>query len=155
MKSEYRRQLGWLLALALVFAAVGAVMIFFGFRKFNDSRGFKATASSAEGTVTGFEMYDAPGIDPREDIHYAMVRFTPEGGEAVEFRGPSRDGPVRLDEGDTVDVLYDPEDPTDARVDSFMGLWFAATMLWVVGGGAVLAPLLTFWQAWKWAERQG
>jgi hypothetical protein len=58
-----------------------------------------------------------------------MVVYTTENGKEITFRGPSRDGLVKLNKGDTVRVLYYPDDPENARVDSFMGLWFAAAML--------------------------
>jgi hypothetical protein len=83
-----------------------------------------------------------------------MVLFTLEDGREIRFEGPSKDSLVKLREGDEVQVFYDPADPTIAKVDSFMGLWFAATMLAGLGAAAILIPLLTLWQAWKWCERQ-
>lgn len=154
MKKEHQKQLliGW--GLTMLFCAGGLALIGWGFSKYIDSRDFVSGAQPAEGKVVGFETYDAPGISPRDDIHYAMVRYETADGRDVLFRGPSRDSLVRLNQGDEVSVLYYPSAPEDARVDSFMGLWFAATILWVVGGGAIVIPLLTMWQSWKWVKQQ-
>ena len=154
MKKEHQKQLliGW--SLTVLFCAVGVALIIWGFSKYIDSRDFSSGAQSARGKVVDFETYDAPGNNPRDDIHYAMVRYKTTDGQDVLFRGPSRDGLVRLNQGDEVSVLYHPGAPEDARVDSFMGLWFAATILWGVGGGAILIPLFTMWQAWKWVKEQ-
>jgi len=154
MKAEYKKQIVIVGVLALVFCAGGVVLIVLGFRQYADSRAFVTGAKAAKGEVVGFETYDAPGTDPRDDIHYAMVRYETEDGREITFRGPSKDGLVKLKRGDEVRVLYYPDRPEKARVDSFMGLWFAATILWVVGGGAIVVPLLTLWQGWKWVKRQ-
>ena len=130
------------------------MLIYLGYGKYTDSREFAAGAKSADGTVTGFETYDAPGSDIRDDIHYAMVTYTTEDGMEITFQGPSKDGLVKLKKGDPVRVLYYPDGPENARVDSFMELWFAATMLIGLGAGAILIPLLTLWQCWKWVEKQ-
>ena len=154
MKAEYKRQLAVTAIVTLLFCAGGSVLIVLGTHEYNKSKAFKANAQSALGRVIGFETYDAPGSDLSDDIHYAVVLFTLEDGREIRFQGPSRDGPVNLHKGDEVTVLYNPEDPTDAKVDNFMGLWFSATMLAGLGAAAILIPLLTLWQAWKWCQRQ-
>jgi len=156
MKREHRTQLIVFATVAAAFCVGGVVLLVLGFRSYGDSRAFAAGASAAEGDVVGFETWESgTGFDERDNIHYAVVVYRAAEGREVRFRGPSRDGLVRLARGDKVRVLYHPNDPENARVDSFMGLWFAATMLWIVGGGAVVIPPLTLWQAWKWAKRQG
>jgi hypothetical protein len=155
MNREHKKQLiiGW--SLALVFCVGGVVLIVLGWGRYVDSREFVAGALSAPGEVVGFEKYDAPGsISPRDDIHYAMVRYETGEGKEVRFRGPSRDGLVDLEPGEEVEVLYYPDEPQKARVDSFMGLWFPATLLLGLGAGAILIPLLTMWQAWRWVKQQ-
>jgi hypothetical protein len=155
MTSAPKKQLAVGGALAALFCVGGAALAWWGWARYAATRAFVAKAAAAEGEVVGFETYDPPGgTSVRDRIHYALVRYETAGGREVRFRGPSRDGPVRLRQGQTVRVLYDPDDPTEARVDSFMGLWFAPTLLWMLGGGAILIPLLTLWQAWKWAKRQ-
>jgi hypothetical protein len=126
----------------------------FGIRMYDENRAFAARAKSAEGTVIDFERQHTPGDDSREDTTYAIVRFATDDGRQITFRGPSVDGLAKLRQNDTVRVLYEPADPTVAKVDSYMGLWFGPTMLGGMGAGAILIPLLTLWQVWKWCEQQ-
>lgn len=156
MKAEHRRQLAVFGAVAVLFCAGGVISIVFGIRMYRENRAFADRATAADGKVVGFETWESgTGSDERENIHYAVVVYKTADGREVRFRGPSKDGLVKLKQGDAVRVLYYPANPQAARVDSFMGLWFAATMLIAVGAGAVVVPLLTMRQAWKWAERQG
>lgn len=154
MKTEHKKQLVITALVVLLVWAGGVVLIALGVQEYDKSQTFKAKAMSTSGRVFGFEIYDAPGGDISDDIHYAMVVFALEDGREIRFRGPSKDGLVKLHKGDKVTVLYDPADPTIAKVDNFMGLWFGATMLSGFGAAAILIPLLTLWQAWKWCKRQ-
>lgn len=151
----HKTQLKITAMVVLLFCAGGAVLIYFGYGEYADSREFAGGAETAEGDVTGFEVYDDPAsLSERDNIYYAMIRYTTEDGREIIFRGPSKHGLVKLKQGDSVRVLYYPEEPKNARVDSFMGLWFVATMLIGLGVGAILIPLLTLWQCWKWVKRQ-
>jgi hypothetical protein len=155
MKREHRRQLAVFGAIAILFCVGGVVSIVFGVGMYRENRAFADRATAAPGKVIGFETWESgTGSDERENIHYAVVIYKTEDGRDVRFRGPSKDGLVKLKQGDAVRVLYDPKETQTVKVDSFMGLWFGATMLIGVGAGAILVPLLTVWQAWKWAKRQ-
>jgi hypothetical protein len=154
MRIGYKRQLTVFGVIAIAFCVGGAVLMFLGYNKYAESRDFIAGAQSAEGKVTSFETFDSPGTDIRDDIHYAIVFYRTDDGQDIRFRGPSKDGLVRLRQGEIVRVLYHSSHPENARVDSFMGLWFAASILSVVGGSAMVLPLLTFWQALKWVKQQ-
>jgi hypothetical protein len=154
METEYRRQilLGW--TLAGLFCFGGVVLIGWGWTRYAEMKAFVDGARTAPGRVVGFDLYDAPGPGLREDIHYAVIRYRTADGEQVRFRGPSRDGPARLNEGDEVRVLYHPDAPEQARVDSFMGLWFVPVILWIVGFGVIAVPLWTMREAHRWVRRQ-
>ncbi len=155
MEARYRNQLIVFGAVAALFSIAGLVGIAFGIRMYAENRAFADGAEEADGVVTGFKKWESgTGSDERENIYYARVRFALDDGTEIEFVGPSRDGLVRLNEGDAVRVLYYPDKPENARVDSFMGLWFGATMLCAIGAAAVLIPLFTMWQAWRWVKAQ-
>lgn len=153
-RPEYRRQLALLAFLSAVFSAGGAVLIFLGLQSYSANRAFADHALPAEGTVESFEIWRDPGTDRREDVHYAVVSFKIADGRNVRVRGPRRNSFVDLEQGDSVAVLYDAENPENAKFDSFMGLWFSATMLCAIGASAILIPMLTLWQGWLWAKRQ-
>lgn len=144
-----------LLGATAVFVNGGIPLIALGVRSLAENRAFSVRAMSVNGRVVGFERWEpSGGADIDEHLHYAVVRYRTAEGREIRFRGPSKDGLPRLRQGDVVRVLYDPSSPETARVDSFMGLWFSATMLCGIGAGAILVPLLTWRQARKWAKGQ-
>ena len=61
-----------------------------------------------------------------------MVSFEVR-GESVKFTSKFGSRPAPYDIGDGVDVLYDPKDPRDARIDSFRGLWLGAAIAGSLG----------------------
>jgi hypothetical protein len=155
MKAEHKKQLAVFMVIALLFCAGGIVCILFGIGMYIENRAFADRAIPTEGKVAGFEKWESgTGFDRQENLYYATILYKAADGREVRFRGPSRDGLVKLKRGDSVRVLYDSANPEAARVDSFMGLWFGATMLCGLGVGAILIPLLTLWHSWKWVKRQ-
>lgn len=65
---------------------------------------------------------------------YPLVKF--KAGNGLEYavqttRGYS--GSIPFQEGDEVDVLYDPSNPQEARIGSFFEIWGPATLLTLFG----------------------
>src|SRR5262249_20309924 len=74
----------------------------------------------ADGTV--IDLITEPHED---DTYYPRVRFTTLTGEPLEFTSKFGTHPAAFGIGETVTVLYDPANPTVARIGSFLGLWAA------------------------------
>lgn len=89
---------------------------------------FVASASRASGTVIELERRQSGDDGP---TYYPVVRFTDAAGKDVTFTSSTGSNPPSKREGDKVDVLYDPKNPTEAELDSFFSLWFGPLM---VGG---------------------
>lgn len=153
MKSELQKKFAMMVVGCLVVAGGGAVLLIVGFRKYQEREAFRGRAWAADGTVTGF-AYETSGTgNPEDATLFTLVQFELEGGEEIEFRGPARNGIIDLHQGDTVRVLYDPADPSRARVDSFMGMWLTPTLFWLAGGLVVLAAVATLYETWRWSEQ--
>ncbi len=92
---------------------------------------FARSAMSAVGTVVELAAQaESPGVP--------VVEFVTHDGHAVQFQGvASSPGPAK---GDTVSVLYSPADVRDAKIDSFMQLWFPATLLTGWGAAFIVLP---------------
>lgn len=141
-------------ALAAVFVLVGAGLVVWGVISYNTTRTFVDRALSAPGRVVDTRRYETRGTSDSRDTIVSVVAFsTPEGRE-IRFEGPDMNTMASPELGEEVTVLYDPENPTQARVDSFVGLWFVSTLLLVIGGGFVLVPFWTLWEAYKWIRKQ-
>lgn len=54
-----------------------------------------------------------------DELFYPTVEFTLPDGTVQTVEIPEGTRPAAHAEGDAVTVLYDPDDPTDARIDSF------------------------------------
>ncbi|NOZ23424.1 MAG: DUF3592 domain-containing protein [Planctomycetes bacterium] len=135
--------------LAGIFVTIGAGLLAWGVLYYANVKAFIARAKSAEGTVTGFDRWEGSSTDLSDDIKYAVVTFTTSDGKEVRFKGPSQEWSSSYKTGDKVKVLYDPEKPDDAKIKSFMGLWFASSMLCGVGFCMVFVPLLTLFTYWR------
>jgi Protein of unknown function (DUF3592) len=60
-----------------------------------------------------------------DGLYIARTSYTSEDGPELEDIGVQGlvVGDPPYTRGDEVQVVYDPEQPTDARIDTFMGLW--------------------------------
>jgi hypothetical protein len=92
--------------LGSIFLIAGMVAVYFLERGFAADRRFAARATPATGQVvdTWFET----GGD--SDVHYVSVKFTVAPDRSICFSAPGFESVGR-----TVDILYDPENPEDAR----------------------------------------
>lgn len=112
-----------------VFLLVGLGMLAGSVALLQHTRAFIARAARADGVVT--ELVARHSND--SDTWAPVVRFTPGGGEPVEFTSSSSSNPPSYHRGENVVVLYDPAQPQRARIDGFFSLWGAPLILGVLG----------------------
>ena len=126
----------WLLV-PFALAAVGAWFLVVGVRNYLRTRRFVNQASSATGTVTDVKVRTSrshTSDGPRIRSHrYPVVRFQTQDGRTVEFESETGTNTFSQGPGEQVEVLYDPLKPEQARIKTFMMLWFAPPILGVVG----------------------
>ena len=126
-----------LLLIPFLLSAVGALFLVLGIRSSLRTRRFVSQASSATGAVTGVKTrtstsHSSDGFDVRS-YRYPVVRFQTRDGRTVEFE--SRTGTTSFSQGpgERVEVLYDPLKPEEARIKTFMMLWFVPLIFVVLG----------------------
>ena len=114
---------------------------------------FKKTAAEAQGTV----------IELRADsgnhgtTFYPIIKFADQTGHGHTLYSSTGSYPPAYEVGERVSVLYDPANPKDARINSFVGLWLWPLILAVMGGLDVLTGLFLFFGVpliIAWAERR-
>jgi hypothetical protein len=127
-----------------IFLAVGLGLLSGGIYSFLSTRTFIGDAVSARGVVIDLEEHWDSGDNSY--TYYPRVRFQTENGDAHRFTGDVGSSPPAFDVGEAVQVLFDPSDPSAARIDSFMQLWFTSLILGgmgvvfsIVGGGSLFA----------------
>jgi hypothetical protein len=106
------------LILGALFAVVGGLPLI-------DNLRFVARAEGADGVVV--DLVD------RGDYH-PVVRFVTADEQSVQFEaGESAGDPSFFRVGESVGILYDPENPKDARLDTWVSRWGADAVLPLLG----------------------
>ena len=71
---------------------------------------------------------------PNSSVAHPVLRFELPDGRTVEVESGAGTNPPSAREGDTVTVLYDPADPTVARIDGLMNSGRLAGVIGLVMG---------------------
>ncbi len=95
----------------------------------------------ASGTVVG---YDTQRGGKGSGSQAEIVEFQLPNGEKVTFTDKAYLNRLILWGGQTVSVLYDPNQPTRARVNKFSTLYLLPIVLTLVGAGIILSGLPIF-----------
>jgi uncharacterized membrane protein YidH (DUF202 family) len=111
--------------LAGLFAVIGIAFTSIGVWSFVETRQFMARAAEATGEVIDNVLDD--------DTYRAVVRFEPAAGEPITFRSDTGTDPPAYQVGDPVRVLYDPAEPSGARISSPFSLWGFAAIFSTLG----------------------
>jgi hypothetical protein len=109
---------------------VGPVLVVRGIRALRADSAFQRRAYRAQGIVTEIRR-DHRGERPSS---YPVVRFNLPDGRTVEASATKGAGPGSAREGAPVNVLYDPENPTDIRIEGFLGSGTMAGVVAIVMG---------------------
>lgn len=111
------------------FPAVGILLIAIGIAVYVSGERARSSGVIATGNVVGVEEW----VDPEGSMYAPIVRFTTREGEVVEFTSKTRSRPAEYDPGDVVPVLYSPDAPKEAEIDSAFGRFGAPAILGGVG----------------------
>jgi len=98
------------------------------------------TYGHTSGIVTGTSFY----VDPEDNsgAYYPNVTFQPEDSRPVSFTEGVGTSPARYRTGDEVRVIYNPDNPREARINSWFHLWLGPLIFMVVGAVPLLINLL-------------
>ena len=73
---------------------------------------------------------------------YPVFQFTAKDGRSFTVTSDVGERPFPWRPPQQVTILYDPDNPENARIDSFAQLWMPQAVLGTVGGGFATIPLL-------------
>jgi len=143
---------GYLLLLVpAAFMGFGLMIATHGARSGKRTKAFKARAQSATGLVTEVRKRwhsDSTGDMSSTMYYYPVVRFDLPDGRQVETETPGGN-PSPAKQGAQVRILYDPDAPTTALVDTRWGdgtigngCVMGFGLVFALGGAAVLALAL-------------
>ncbi|MBX9256680.1 DUF3592 domain-containing protein [Desmonostoc muscorum CCALA 125] len=129
-----------------IFGGVGSIIAVTGIIIGMNTRSFVAAAIPAEGTVIELvQRLSSPDSKGRRSyIYYPVVQYTTRSGESTIFESNSGSSPPQFAKGQHVEILYTPDKPGSAMINSWLTLWFLPLMLTGLGsifavvGGVVL-----------------
>jgi hypothetical protein len=144
----------WLL-LALL-AGVAAVMLVIAFISAIDVGKLRMREQSAAGVVVDTVRRSSRDAETGAvtTYIYPLVEYTPAGEVMLRVELPEGLTSPAYAVGDEVTILYDPQSPRDARIDSFGGnlmVWITPAVTCLVGLGFLAAALgfIRFWAPWR------
>lgn len=120
--------IGGLILLVLTFLALVLSIV-----AYCAARRFVISAARAKGTVTELGA-NTQGGDPSARLAFT---FTDQNGAEHSVCSTVGQAPPPYTVGDAVSVLYDPSNPSDAKIDSLLSVWF-----WAIFAGILSACLL-------------
>ena len=135
-----------------VFAVIGIVLLMAGAMTYNSTRNFIAGASEAQGKVVDLVLERTDNRNSsrsKSSVYKPVVVFTTADNEVINFISSVGSNPPSHSKGEVVNILYNQSKPYEARIDSFLDLWFMTSILtgigavfFLIGGGMVLFGML-------------
>jgi hypothetical protein len=127
-----------------IFILVGAGFIWGGISMFTNDQRFAKIAVPGEGTILEINRSSSTsGDDTNKVTFYPVVRFETPDGKNVEFIGAGSSQPGYT-AGQTVPVLYNPNQPNEARIKTSVPGTILTLIFPIVGLIALLIGVLTF-----------
>ena len=134
--------------LSLIFVLTGVVLLIFSFSAFKYRKDFISRASLTHGSVTEVIRRRHSSTMRGSSLavsHYYKVRYDTDRGQSIEFVNSESHGSPEYKVGEEVPVLYHPDDPSRAAINSFALLWFNFGLLSVLGVCFLGAGLCNLW----------
>lgn len=116
--------------IALGFGIVGLIFLVSTVFAYINTRSFIDRSVVASGTIVDVS---AEWNDDHERVYYPIVDFKTAEGEMFSFKANVGSGSPGDQIGQIVSVRYDPADPENAALNSWLGLWFAVFFVAVLG----------------------
>jgi len=124
-----------------LFALIGLGLLIASIFLFLNTRNFINASAKATGTV----IAHASSRSSDGDLTYSpVVSFKTPDGRTIEFQsqtGSSRPSPAV---GQTVEILYNPQHPQEAEINSFSSLWILPIILSGLGAGFFIIGTTVF-----------
>lgn len=98
------------------------------------------TFVATRGTVVDNSYYTTVNDGITSSAYQPVIEFTPADGKKTRFTDSIGSEPPDYEVGDQVDVVYNPKNVKEARINSWERMWLAPTLLISIG----LLPILVF-----------
>lgn len=131
--------------------AIGVIDLTASFLVYRHTERFVQSAGHAQGTVIKMVKADVRDADGARSPVYT---FQDSAGKQHEIRSSAFRYPPAYQVGDTIPVIYQPDQPEKAKIDSFFEVWLFPLM--AAGSGCVeLVVALVLWTTVFMLRRAG
>ncbi len=147
-----------------LFATAGVVLLAAAVWVAQSERSFVERSETVSGVVIANVLTRSTSHNGGTSYRYyyhPRVRFQTDTGADVQFVSGAGADPPSYHVNDTVTVLYDPQNPSNASIKGFFSLWGAAFVLMILGvafslfGGVPLAWMYRRKQVQAWLRSNG
>ncbi|PHJ57965.1 hypothetical protein VF14_28395 [Nostoc linckia z18] len=128
-----------------IFGGVGTIITVTGIIIGLNTRSFVASAIPTQGTVIELvQRWSTDNKGRSSYVYYPVVQYTTRSGESTVFESTSGTNPPQFAKGQQIEILYVPDKPGSATINSWFSLWFLPLMftglgsIFAVVGGVVL-----------------
>jgi len=127
------------LMIGLTFAVIGLVALMIGILWIRSTKERMKTMINHTGTVVEMIRVERPG---ETATFYPVIEFKTQTGEVFRFEGKTSGPENEYKIGEQVEILYEPQDPQGAMINSWKELWFPSIALMIIGGGIMLSGIV-------------
>jgi hypothetical protein len=113
-----------------IFILVGLGMLVGSFFIYRHTSSFLKVAKKSQGVVIKL----VPKRGSKGSTTYSpMIKFKTQKGDEFSFVGNTSSNPPSYHRGDKVDIFYNPQNPKNAKISSFVSLWLLPLILFGMG----------------------
>jgi len=135
-----------------IFIVAGMVSVYFGTYFYNDIQSIRKGGVKTEGVILRYERRGTRSANMKDMFVVPIVQFQTVTGQPIVVEGKVDNSTILqnlCESGEQVEVIYDPNNPEHAVINTFAELWFGPLLLWVVGAGFIFIPPFTIWRYFK------
>ena len=123
--------------IAIIFLAVGTIMLCLTAFLFVQKQDFLSTAVTAQGQVVQI-------LQTQSGLYKPLVTFTTQDGQLIGVTSDYGSRPPAYEMGEEVTVYYQSRDPKGAEISGFFSLWGTVAIFGGIGSGFVLLGTIFF-----------
>ncbi len=144
--SPFRMDTGTTHFVSIIALVMSAVSLLFGLGAGVHTLLFLNKAVTATGTITRMDEHQG---NKAQRLYTPVFTYIDPQGEEHEVISSHSSSPPAYAVGDRVPVLYDPRDPENAKIDSFISVWGLAFMPALFGIINAVVFGIVFWKTRK------
>lgn len=116
----------------LIFMSIGIVLLVVAGYFVYDHQQFEKTAVTVTGTVVDFHSYISTSDNSSTTMYSPIFEYEYE-GKKYTYVSTSGSNVKEYEVDERIDIMVNPENPTDVLVNSFMEKWFVPALLGFMG----------------------